>query len=270
MIWWSRGLVDLALTLYLWAAAAAVWELGRGRPGPVSPRILVPAAWLLHTGGLVLRGVAGGAPPVGGLHAALSLVVWGAVTLALWGERRPGLHALAAFVLPPAAALGLMAAAVPEAAVFRSAGVRAAAGHGLLVALGLGALAAASAAALMYLFQEQAVRQGRLAGVSRRLPPLLALDRFAAQSLLVGVPALTAGLLLGALAGALVHGPGWLWQPTPVVAGLTWAVYAGALGVRGARSWGGRRAAYLAVVGFVGLVLTLGVSLLLPLRHVGL
>jgi ABC-type transport system involved in cytochrome c biogenesis permease subunit len=88
------------------------------------------------------------------------------------------------------------------------------------------------------------------------------------QALVAGFPFLTIGIVLGTVSAAWVHGLGWLWQPTPVVATLTWVIYALALALRGAGRWGGRRAAYLAVLGFVGLVATVGVSLLLPTRHV--
>src|SRR3990172_5991414 len=45
MIWWSRGLVDLALTGYLWATVQALLRAGRGRPRG-TPRRLPPLAAL--------------------------------------------------------------------------------------------------------------------------------------------------------------------------------------------------------------------------------
>lgn len=269
MSWWGRGLVDLALTGYLWAAIQSIGELAGRRGGwPVPTRALVLTAWVLHTIGLGLRTLAVGRPPVGGLHLALGMIVWAAVGLLLWAERRPALRSLAAFVLPPAALLGLIAAAIPEELVFR--GGSAMWAHTLAVVLGLGALAGNFAGGLMYVFQERALRRGRIAGLSRRLPPLDALDRFSFQALVVGFPFLTLGILLGILTAASTHGLQWLWQPTPVVAVLTWAIYGATLYLRAAGGWGGRRGAYLAVAGFAGLLVTLSVSLLLPTRHVSL
>jgi ABC-type uncharacterized transport system permease subunit len=203
-----------------------------------------------------------------GLHATLSLVVWAAVLFLLWGEHRARLPALRAFVLPPAAALGLAAAAVPEAAVFRAPPVPGLWGHALFVVLGLGALAANFAGGLMYVLQERGLRTHRPGRLSRRLPPLEALDRFSFQALVVGFSFLTLGIVLGTISAAVVHGLAWRWQPTPVVAVSTWGIYGLALGLRSAGGWGGRRAAYLAVAGFVGVLVTLGVSLILPTRHV--
>jgi ABC-type uncharacterized transport system permease subunit len=271
MSWWSRALVDLALTGYLWAAVQALTELAGPRPAwPVPTRAVVLAAWALHTLGLALRVLALGRAPVGGLHLALSAIVWATVLVLLWSERRWRLQSLTAFGLAPAAVLGLAAAAAPEAAVFRGAGGATVAGHGLLVLLAFGALAANAAGGLTYVVQERAIKRGRLSGVSRRLPSLDVVDRFSFQALVVGFPFLTLGIGLGLVGAAAAYGPAWLWQPTPVVALGTWAIYGVMLQLRAARGWGGRRAAYLAVVGFAALVATLTVSLLLPTRHVAL
>ncbi len=262
--------MDLALTGYLWATVQAVAELLGRRPAwPVPTRALLVSAWLVHTGGLLLRGVALGRPPVTGLHAALSLIVWAAVLLLLWAERRYRLRALPGFVLLPASLLGLIAAAAPEAAVFGTAGAGGM-GHALLVVLGLGALAGNFAGGVMYVLQERALRRGAVAGLSRRLPPLGTLDRFSFHALVVGFPFLTLGIVLGTVSAARLYGPGWLWQPTPVVAAATWAIYAMTVSLRAGAGWGGRRAAYLALAGFAGMVVTVSVSLLLPTRHVAL
>src|SRR3990172_9045011 len=240
MIWWSRGLVDLALTGYLWATVQALAELtGRRVAWLVPTRGLLVGAWVAHTLGLVLRAVALGRPPVGGLHGVLSTIVWAAVLLLLWSERRYAMRSLPAFVLAPVAVLSLAAAAAPEAAVFGGPGAPGEASHALLILLGLGALAGNFAGGLMYVLQERALKRGRLLGISRRLPPLDALDRFSFHALVAGFPFLTLGLVLGTIAAARAYGPAWLWQPTPVVAVATWAIYALTLGLRAGAGWGG-------------------------------
>jgi ABC-type transport system involved in cytochrome c biogenesis permease subunit len=263
--------VDLALTGYLWASVQALTDLAGRRAGwPVPTRALLAAAWGAHTVGLALRAVALGGPPVGDLHGALSTLVWAAVLLVLWGERRYRLRALPAFVLAPVALLSLAAAAAPEAAVFAGPGVPGSAGHALFIVLGLGALAGNFAGGLMFVLQERALKRGRLLGISRRLPPLDTLDRFSFHALVAGFPFLTLGLVIGTIAAARAYGPVWLWQPTPVVAAATWTIYAVTLSLRAGAGWGGRRGAVLAVLGFAGMAATLSVSLLLPTRHVAL
>jgi ABC-type transport system involved in cytochrome c biogenesis permease subunit len=270
--WLSRGFVDLGLTGYVWAAIQAVLEFRRGGRGAwlVPTRAIVVTAWGCHTAGLLLRWLVEGTSPVAGLHQALSLIVWAAVLLVLWGERRDAMRALPAFGLPPVALLGLGAAAVPERLVFQGGPEPALLAHAMAVTLGLGALAGNFAGGLMYVLQENAIRSRRIDEMSRRLPSLDALDRFSFHALLVGFPFLTLGIALGTVSAALVHGVEWLWQPTPLVASLTWLAYGMAIYLRGAIGWGGRRAAYLAVASFALLVLTVGVSLLLPTRHVAL
>lgn len=271
MIWWSRALVDLALTGYLWATVQALTELaGRRSTWPVPTRALLATGWVLHTLGLALRAIALGGPPVGGLHAALSMIVWAAVLLLLWGERRHALRALPAFVLGPVAVLSLAAAAAPEDAIFAGPGAPGRSAHALFIVLGLGALAGNFAGGLMYVLQERALKRGHILGLSRRLPALDALDRFSFHALVAGFPFLTLGLVLGTISAARAFGPAWLWQPTPVVAVATWAIYAVTLSLRAGAGWGGRRGAYLALLGFAGMVTTLSVSLLLPTRHVAL
>lgn len=266
---WGRGLVDLALTGYVWAAVQALAEIaGRRATWLVPTPVIVVTAWLSHTLGLGLRGLVSGHAPIGGLHLVLSAIVWVAVLGALWGERRYAMRSLYGFVLGPAAALGLVAAAMPEAAVFPVTTAPWAREHAVFVVVGFGALAANFAGSLMYLLQERAIRRGRLWGLSRRLPALDALDRFAFHALVAGFPFLTLGIGLGTTSGALAYGAGWLWQPTSVVALATWLVYGLVLFLRAGGGWGGRRAAYLAVAAFAGLVATLSVSLLLPTRHV--
>lgn len=263
--------MDLALTGYLSATLQALAELAGRRPAGLLPtRALLRAAWLLHTVGLGLRWIALGRPPVGGVHGALSMIVWAAILALLWAERRYALRALPAFGLPPVAALGLAAAAAPEAAVFGSPGGPGLAGHALLVVLGFGALAVNFAGGLMYVLQQCALKRGTLAGLSRRLPPLGTLDRFSFHALVVGFSLLTPGIVLGTVSAARLYGAGWLWQPTPVVAVATWTIYATALSLRAGAGWGGRQAAYLALAGCAGMVATVSVSLLLPTRHVAL
>src|SRR5262249_55306732 len=153
------ALVDLALTGYLWATVQALAELtGRRGIWPVPTRALLALAWILHTLGLVLRGIDLGGLPVGGLHAALSMIVWAAVLLLLWGERRSALRALPAFVLVPVSLLSLIAAAMPEGAVFAGSGAAGGAGHAFFIVLGLGALAGNFAGGLMYILQERALK----------------------------------------------------------------------------------------------------------------
>src|SRR5262249_26401380 len=92
------------------------------------------------------------------------MIVWAAILVLLWAERRYALRALPAFGLPPVAALGLAAAAAPEAAAFGSPAAPGLGGHALLVVLGLGALSVHFAGGLMDRVHARARHQARHAG----------------------------------------------------------------------------------------------------------
>lgn len=263
-----RGLTDLALVGYVWAAALALLALRRPGGNPVPARLAAWLAWGVHTLALLLFVVTYSRAPVGGLHEALSALVWAVVAWHLWMERRFRVAALGAFVLPVAALLGLLAASMPGSLALRSSPET---GwlwvHGLLLLFGFGAFALNFAGGLMYLLQERHLKSRRPGPVSSRLPSLELLDRLSFQALVLGFPFLTFGLLLGTLADG---GGGWQLGATQGLSFLTWGIYAATLYVRLVQGWRGRRAAYFAVAGFVAVVVTLSVSLVLPSRHIRL
>lgn len=266
-----RGLTDLALVGYLWAAVLALIALRRPGGDPVPARLSAWLAWGVHTLALVLTVVVLGRTPVRGLHEALSALVWAVIAWHLWMERRFRVRALGAFVLPVAALLGLLAASMPGSLAFRpSPGERWLWGHALLLLFGFGAFALNFAGGLMYLLQERQLKSRRPGPVSSRLPSLELLDRLSFQALVIGFPFLTVGLLLGALAVEGSQEGFWRLAPTQGLSLLTWAIYAATLYARLVGGWRGRRAAYFAIAGFVAVVVTLSVSLVLPSRHIRL
>ena len=63
-------------------------------------------------------------------------------------------------------------------------------------------------------------------------------------------------------------GKWWSWDPKETWSLVTWIVYAIYLHVRHTREWKGRKAAWMAVLGFLVVLFTLfGVSVLLPGLH---
>ena len=102
----------------------------------------------------------------------------------------------------------------------------------------------AAALSVLYLWVERRLKR-RAADILRlRLPSLVVLERLIARTVFVSLPLLTLGLVAGFIRLAQKGGGG---DAAMAVAVLAWAVYAGFL----AACPVGRRAAYLALVGFV-------------------
>jgi ABC-type uncharacterized transport system permease subunit len=131
---------------------------------------------------------------------------------------------------------------------------------GLVLAAFAGFTLAAALSAL-YLWQERRLKRRASTILRRPAPSLASLDRLAARTVVVSLPALTLGIAVG-VGRLLVDGDG---VDALVAATLvTWGVWAAYLVLRSARGWTGRRAAYLALAGFV---LVIVVRLALPATH---
>lgn len=90
-----------------------------------------------------------------------------------------------------------------------------------------------------------------------RLPEAATLDRLAYRTIVFAFPIWTLAVVLGAIWAEEAWGRYWGWDPKEVWAFITWVVFAGYLHARATVGWRGRRAAILAVIGFVSLVFNL-------------
>jgi cytochrome c-type biogenesis protein CcsB len=134
--------------------------------------------------------------------------------------------------------------------------------HTTMLILGYAALFISFAAAIMYLIQEHALKSKHSVRFYNWLPSLDICDDLAYRSLAIGFPLITLGIITGAL---WAQGAGYFWarDPKVVFSFLTWLVYLLLLFYRLIAGWRGRKAAYLYIVGFIGVLVTfLGTSYL--------
>lgn len=132
--------------------------------------------------------------------------------------------------------------------------------HTPLVFLGYAALFIAFAAAIMYLIQEHALKSKNSTRLYNWLPPLDMCDDLAYKSLAIGFPLITLGIITGALWAQAVWGV-WARDAKVLFSFLTWLVYMLLIFYRLIAGWRGRKAAYLSIVGFIGVLVTfLGAS----------
>jgi len=128
--------------------------------------------------------------------------------------------------------------------------------HTPLVILGYAALFISFSAAIMYLIQERELKLKHSTMFTNRLPSLEICDDLAYRSLAVGFPLMTLGIISGALWAQTEWGPRWMVDIKTLLAFFTWFIYLGLIHYRLIAGWRGKKAAYLAIVGFIGVLVT--------------
>ena len=247
---------------------AAVAYLGEARhPGRAGRLAIwgVRLGWLVQTALLAVQASRDDGFPWSSWAGSLNLFVWLVVTAYLfWGSRRP-FRLLGVGVMPLVAVL-LVAAHLGGGTGLggerRYSNLFLVLHVGLVLAAFAGFTLAAALSAL-YLWQERRLKQRATTILRVSAPSLAALDRVAATTILVALPALTLGILVGAVRLASDRAR---FDAVIVATLVTWVVYGAYVLLRRTAGWHGRRAAYLALVGF-GLVVL--VRLALPVTHFG-
>lgn len=245
------------LTLALYAAAAAAyfgflyfrhWERGA--------RWLGRAALIAHTVTLGFRVVESGRPPFVYLFEATLFFTWLLMVNYTLLESLIGLKVAGAFVTPITFVLLFSAAAMPrEASVIDPtlAGSWVAV-HLSLSILGYAAFTMAFVLSVMYLLQEQQLRAKAFSVLFRRLPALDVLDTWSHRLVAVGFALLTLGIISGSIWAGYAWGSHWSWDPKETWSVITWAVYGLYLLLRARFGWHGRKAAYLAMLGYAAVL----------------
>jgi ABC-type uncharacterized transport system permease subunit len=245
---------------------AAVAYAGNARRPGVAGRFAtwgVRVGWLAQTALLGVQAARTDGFPWATWAGSLNLFVWLVVgAYLIWGCRaRYRLLGLA--VMPLAATLFALARIGGGTGI----GERSSYGNLFLVlhvGLVLAAFAGftlAAALSVLYLWQERRLKERVPTILRMRAPSLLTLETLAGRTIAFALPALTLGIGVGLLR---LRDDGGGFDALMVVTLLTWVVYGFYLVLRYEFGWRGRRAAYLALVGFL-LVIT--VRLGLPVTH---
>lgn len=140
--------------------------------------------------------------------------------------------------------------------------------HIILVFSGEAALALACGTGILYLLQENAIKNKTQGFFFRRLPSLDLLDSTSYTCITTGFALLTFGLVTGFIYARMALGRFWGWDQKEIWSVVTWLFYAVLLHCRLYSGWRGRKSAIMTIVGFGLLVFTfLGVNLLLGGYH---
>jgi len=99
-------------------------------------------------------------------------------------------------------------------------------------------------------------------------PSLKTIDDITHKTILFGFIWLSAGIITGAVWANSAWGTYWSWDPKETWSIIAWFIYASALHARFTRGWGGKRIAWIAILGFLSVLFTYyGVNFLLSGLH---
>jgi len=212
--------------------------------------------FLCHTASLTEIMMTTGHVPIMTFKEAMSFFGWGLVLVLVVVGLTRGLQVLGAFILP-LALLSLVTSTLAPAEsgtlspVFQTVWV-----HVTLSMLGTIGFAVAFVAGVMYVLQERLLKSKQFNVLYFKLPPLDFLDSLNQRSILLGFPLLTLGILAGAVSAQLTRGSYLSWNPEQIWAMVTWVFYLAVLLGRVTAGWRAKKAAYLTIVGFAGVILT--------------
>ena len=232
--------------------------------------MLLLGGFILHSITIVTAFVQSGQIPAANLRDALCLAGWAIAGVFLIIQFRYKIKILGIYAAPCITLIMVIVSYLPKQpaqakTLFKSIWL---VSHVVVIFVGEAAFALACGLGVLYLLQENAIKNKRHRFLFRRLPSLDLLDSVGYVCIVVGFTMLTIGLITGFIYAKFVWGRFWSWDPKEVWAGITWLFYAALLHERLTVGWRGRRSAIMAIIGFGVLLFTfLGVNLLLEGHH---
>ncbi|MEW6428469.1 MAG: c-type cytochrome biogenesis protein CcsB [Thermodesulfobacteriota bacterium] len=122
--------------------------------------------------------------------------------------------------------------------------------------IGYASFAVACGLGVMYLIKARAEENKSVGSILGALPALRTIDDIIHKSLVFGFLWLSAGIITGAVWANSAWGTYWSWDPKETWSLITWFVYAVALHARFTKGWGGKRIAWIAIIGFLSVIFT--------------
>ena len=221
-------------------------------PSPLSRAAigLTFVAWIALGASLLLRAVVVGRGPWGNMFEFSVAFAFSMIGGYLYLQRRYPIRSIGFIPVGVALAILLYASSLPgEIAPLVPALQNAPllTIHVGMAVISYGIFATSFAAGVAYLAQGQNDRFGWL-------PSHKVLDEVAYRAVIIGFPIFATMIILGSWWASIAWSRYWGWDPKETAALVTWLTYAIYLHARNQRSWAGRPAALLLVVGF-GMVL---------------
>lgn len=246
--------------LFFWPALLFYGEAALGYVGDRDRAALwgVRLGWLAQTALLIVQATREEGFPWATWAGSLNLFVWLVVTAYLFWGSRHAYRLLGVAVMPLAAVLFVVARAGGGTEVGERSGYSNLflVLHVGLVLVAFAGLTLAAGVSALYVWQQRRLKQRAVTILRKPAPSLATLDRLSLRLVAFSLPALTLGIAVGV--GRLIDRGGGV-DATVVATGLTWLVWAAYLVLR-LRGFAGRRAAYVALAGFL-LVIVVRIAL---------
>ena len=235
--------------------------------------LLLGVAFSLHSGLLLVRGVAAGRLPFSNLYEFTLVFAWVTTLLFLCCAVRFRLLATAPLAMSLATLLVGIAAMMPRdirplMPALRSGWLQSHVASGVL-AYGALAVSAVLAVVMLTRTEEQtATDPADWLEKYWRMPSLAELERYIHGLILFGFFFLSVLMVTGAVWAEETWGRWWGWDPKEIWALITWLIYLVYLHGRSRLGWTGQATAWFSAVGFLAVMFTLfGVTYLLPGLH---
>lgn len=249
----------VATALYfIYAGARKEWA------GKAAYIVLLIGA-VLHTVCIVVRGVNAGRLPLTNQYEFASAFAWGIAVCFLVFVKKFQFDALGTFVAPIIfLVIGYASMQSKEIHALMPALQSSWLGfHVSMAIIGYGAFGVSAGVGMVYLLKDRF--RGPLA---QRIPDEKKLDRITYRAVALGFLFLTMCMITGAIWARRAWGSYWSWDPKETWSLITWIIYAVFLHLRLRRGVTGKKAAWLAVIGFACVIFTyVGVNTLLSGLH---
>jgi cytochrome c-type biogenesis protein CcsB len=223
---------------------------------------MASCGFIAHTVFLILLVIQLNHFPVTNLQEALCFFAWCVSLTFIAADFRHRMNVLGAFILPLVALLMMLSQIVwqekhPIPGLLNNGWIYF---HSTAAFLAYAAFFLTFVSGILFLVQENELKAKNFRFFYFHLPSLQACDELFRNSLFVGFFAMTLAIISGAVWAHKAWGNFWNWDPKETAALATWAIYCSLVSCRFFNKWHGRRAAYISIIGFAAVVITLGIN----------
>jgi len=249
-----------AILLYGAGTLVVLWALVRRIGHPPSLAIAFAGVALAsHTFFIGTICSTTGHPPITNLAETVTFIAWVIMVVEIVLLWRYRVQAAAFFVYPVVVLLLVIAAVVrePFAPIPSDRQSQIFIIHILLTTIGLAALLIALAFAMLYYFQERAIKQKRRGAFYDWIPSLRVCDLVSYRALTSGFAIYTAGLLAGIYWSYRLHEGAMTLGAKEIGAVVAWVVFAALIQLHIADSFRSKRTVVLAIIAFASILVAI-------------